>query len=304
MSASDDAMEPRLLRSFVAVAEELHFGRAARRLHLSQPPLSVHIRTLEERLGARLFDRDRRHVALTEAGTFFLSRARQQLADAARACDTTARIARGDAGALTVGYTPTATYEILPRALPAFRAAWPDVTLELVEMRTGLQADALRAGRIELGLACGPVDAPDLEARTLRTERFVAALPLRHPLAKRRTLRLCDLAAFPSIAVRPEIEPAWADAFARALGRAKLTLSIAQHTDSKLALLGLVAAGLGFGIVSESMRTLARDGVVYRAIADLPLAVPLVALLPRAPSPRAQRFVTTAAANPSRRRHR
>src|ERR1700759_4753366 len=107
-----DGMEPRLLRSFVAVAEELHFGRAAKRLHIAQPPLSMQIRTLEERLGARLLDRDRRHVALTEAGAFLLERARHLLREAERSSREVKRIARGEASVLSIGYTPTATYEV------------------------------------------------------------------------------------------------------------------------------------------------------------------------------------------------
>ncbi|MFO0669973.1 MAG: LysR substrate-binding domain-containing protein [Polyangiaceae bacterium] len=289
-----DALEPRLLRSFVAVAEELHFGRAARRLHISQPPLSMQIRTLEERLGARLLERDRRHVALTEAGAFFLERARTVLGDGARIRGEVRRIARGESGALAVGYTPTATYEVLPVLLTAHRAARPDVRLELVELASPQQPEALRTGRIEVGLACGPVDALGITARVLREERFVAALPRRHALAKLTAVPLRRLAGEPFVAVRPDVEPAWAGACERALLRARVRLEVVQETDSKIALLGLVAARVGCAIVSESMRHLARDGVVYRDIVGLDVRVPLVGLLTDSPSPRARAFFDAA----------
>jgi DNA-binding transcriptional LysR family regulator len=159
--------EPRLLRAFVAVAEELHFGRAAKRLHISQPPLSTQIRRLERQLEVRLFERDRRHVSLTEAGTFLLDRARHLLAETERARHEVRRIAQGEAGVLAIGYTPTAVYDLLPKLIPAFAKTRPDVRLELIEMRSAQQPDALRENRIEIGFACGPMSQPDLHERVL-----------------------------------------------------------------------------------------------------------------------------------------
>src|SRR5689334_9949487 len=165
-------MDARLLRSFVAVAEELHFGRAARRLHLSQPPLSVHVKRLEADLGVQLFERTRRRVALTTAGAELLERARRLLADAEQAVAEVQRVARGETGRVTIGYTSTATHVVLPEALPRFRAAHPEVRVELVELRSALQPDALRAGRVDLGIVCGPLEAPGLTARPIAHERF------------------------------------------------------------------------------------------------------------------------------------
>jgi DNA-binding transcriptional LysR family regulator len=293
MSAAD-ALEPRLLRSFVAVAEALHFGRAAKRLHISQPPLSVQIRTLEERLGARLFERDRRGVALTEAGAFLLQRARYHLDEAERSCLETARIARGEAGVLSVGYTPTATCEVLPRALVAFRARWPHVRLELRELRSAAQCEALRAGRIEVGFACGPVKEAGIAEHVLSLERFILTLPPGHPLASRPRLKLRHLDGAAFVSVRPDIEPAWAEACTRAFERAQIAVNVVQETDSKIAMLGLVAAGLGVAVLSQSMRRFARDGVIYRDVTDLTLRVPLVALLRPDPSIRALQLVSAA----------
>jgi DNA-binding transcriptional LysR family regulator len=289
-----DAMEPRLLRSFLVVAEELHFGRAAARLHMTQPPLSMQIKRLEDRLGVRLFERDRRHVALTEAGTFLVARARQLLEEAERSCAEAARIARGEAGSLAIGYTPTATYEVLPPLLHAFRRRAPEIRLELVEMRSGLQVDALRSGRIEVGFACGPIDEDGVAEHIVAHERFVAVLPRRHPLAGRARLRVRDLDEQPFVIVRPDVEPAWANACSRALVRAGVRVDVAQETDTKIAMLGLVAAGAGISLVSASMMRLAREGVVFRPIADLRVRVPLVALTSRSPSLRATQLLRLA----------
>lgn len=287
-----ELLDLRLLRSFVAVAEELHFGRAATRLHIAQPPLSVQIRKLEDAVGTRLFERDRRRVALTEAGEFLLDRARQMLRESERARAETLRVARGEGGVLRIGYTPTATYEVLPRALRRFREQHPAVRLELEELRSPAQPDAVRDGRIEVGLACGPVaDGADLLERVLARERFVLALPRRHALAARRTVQVAQLAREPFVLVRPELEPAWASACIRALAGAGVHPEVAQETDSKIAMLGLVAAGLGVSIVSESTMRIGREGVVFRPLGRFALRAPLVALHFARLSPRAQAFL-------------
>jgi DNA-binding transcriptional LysR family regulator len=291
-----DGMEPRLLRSFVAVAEELHFGRAARRLHISQPPLSAQIRTLEERLAARLFERDRRHVALTEAGRFLLDRARHLLGEAERSAREVQRIALGESGALAIGYTPTATYEVLPQLVQRFRKNLPDVRLEFVELSSAQQCDALRSGRIEVGLACGPLGVDGVDEHVLAEDWFIAALPRKHPLAAKKRLRLRDLDAQPLVGVRPDIEPIWAEACSAALRRARFRGEVVQQTDSKIALLGLVAAGVGAAFVSASMRKLARHGVVYRDVTDLTVRIALVGLLGPDPSPRARALLGVRAA--------
>jgi DNA-binding transcriptional LysR family regulator len=286
--------EPRLLRAFVAVAEELHFGRAARRLHISQPPLSMQIRRLERQLEAQLFERDRRHVALTEAGTFLLERARHLLAEADRARLEVRRIAQGDAGVLAIGYTPTAVYELLPNVIPMFRRARPNVRLELVELRSSHQPDALRERRIEVGFACGPLGQADLHERVLARETLVAAVPSKHPLARHMRISLAALAAEPIVLVRRDVEPIWADASSAAIAKAGHALRVVQETDTKLALLGLVAAGLGLSPVSSSMQHLGRRGVVFREITGLSIALPLVAVTAARPSARVRELLRLA----------
>lgn len=293
-------MEHRLLRSFVAVAEELHFSRAARRLRISQPPLSVQIRRLEDELGVTLFDRDRRNVALTPAGAALLGRARHLLAEAERATVEVQRVARGERGVLTIGYAATATHQVLPRLVPRFAAAHPDLRLELMELPSPAQAPALREERIELGLACVPVDAPDLVETPLVHERLFVALPRRHPLARRALVPARSLDGVPMVGIRADIEPSWAQASMRALRAAGAVPELVQETDTKIALLGLVAAGLGVSVVSESTVELGRRGVVYRPLAGLHLHLTLAALTPPAPTPRAAAFLELARAAFSR----
>jgi DNA-binding transcriptional LysR family regulator len=290
-------MEHRLLRSFVAVAEELHFGRAAKRLHISQPPLSAQIRKLEDDLGVRLFERDRRGVALTEAGTSLLGRARHLVAEAERAAFEVRRVARGEAGVLAIGYSAAATHRVLPRVVPLFRRKLPNVQLDLREMKSADQADAVREGRIELGLVCAPtpnLDARDLVEHPLVREKCVVVLPAKHRLAKADSVHVRELEGEPYVGVRPDVEPSWAVAAMRALHDAGVRVTVAQETDGKIAMLGLVAAGVGLSVVSESMTELARRGVVYRPLRGLTLRLVLAALCRPTPSPRATTFLELA----------
>lgn len=283
-------MEHRLLASFVVLAEELHFGRAARRLHISQPPLSIQIKKLEEELGVALLLRNNRQVSLTEAGKALLVRARHLLAEADRARNEVRRIGLGDAGVLSIGYTPTATYEVLPRILPAFRRACPDVAIELRELSSPAQVSALHDERIEIGVACLPVDARGLVEHTLVHERPVTLLPASHPLSRRKSVPVQLLSGEPFILVDPEVEPGWAHACQDALRDARVDVRVVQHTDTKIALLGLVAAGMGLSVASSSLAVLGRDGVVFRPLTGLALRFRLGALLHPEPSPRAEHF--------------
>ncbi|AKF09936.1 LysR family transcriptional regulator [Sandaracinus amylolyticus] len=283
-------MDIRRLHAFVVLAEELHFGRAARRLHVSQPPLSIAIRKLEDELEVRLFERDSRNVALTEAGKALLGRARHLVAESARATDEARRVARGEAGVLSVAYTPTATYEILPRVIAAFRRAHPDIALELREMRSPDQVAAIDEGRVELGIACLPLEG-DLETRVLATESLVAALPSRHRLAKKTRVDVSELKGEPFVIVRPDVEPAWAGAVARALAKHGVGGDVVQETDTKIAMLGLVAAGVGVSVVSSSMRVLERRGVVMRPVAGVGVRLRIGVVSRPDRSARAQAFL-------------
>jgi DNA-binding transcriptional LysR family regulator len=290
----EPVLELRLLRAFVAVAEELHFGRAARRLHISQPPLSVQIRRLEQQLEVRLFNRDRRGVALTDAGSALLGGARHLLSEAERTRREVQSTARGARGLLAIGYTPTATYDVLPAVIPAFRARLPDVRLDLTEMRSELLSEAVRSGRVEVAFVCAPVDSRGVVETVLVREPLLALLPERHPLARRPRIPVRALAREPVVMVRRDVEPGWADAAAAALRGAGVQPQVVQETDSKIALLGLVAAGIGVSVGSQSMARLGRAGVTLRPLDGLSLRLNLSMLTREAPSLRAASFAEVA----------
>jgi len=238
--------------------------------------------------------RDRRKVALTPAGAALLGRARHLLAEAERAAVEVQRVARGERGVLTIGYAATATHRVLPRLVPRFVAAHPGLRLELMELASPAQPAALRERRIEIGLACVPVDAHDLVETPLADERLVVALPRRHPLARRAVVPARSLDGVPMVGVRADIEPSRAHASMRALRAAGAVPELVQETDTKIALLGLVAAGLGMSVLSESTVELGRRGVVYRPLSGLALRLTLAALTPPTPTPRAAAFLDIA----------
>ncbi|HVK77486.1 MAG TPA: LysR substrate-binding domain-containing protein [Kofleriaceae bacterium] len=267
-------MELRHLRYFVAVAEELHFGRAARRLRISQPPLSAQIRDLEHELAVTLFIRTRHKVELTDAGHALLARARDVLARVGTFAAEAASVARGEQGVVTVGYTTTAAYQLLPRLLQQLRVHHPRIALRLEELASPAQPAALEDRRIDLGLACLPIATRGTVALPLIHEQMTLAIPHDHPLARRAAIGLADLRGVAQVGLRDSTEPGWAQACAGELARARVAAPVVAEADTKLALLGLVAAGLGVAVISSSLATLGRPGVVFRPIADS--QVPLV----------------------------
>ena len=203
-------MELRHLRYFVAVAEELHFGRAAERLHIAQPPLSRQMHDLEREVGTMLFERVPRGVELTPAGAAFLPEARLTLAQAERAQRTALRAASGETGRLRVGFVEAATHSgILPDVLSFFRMHLPAVGLSLFELDPAQQAESFRSGRIDLGiLNSAPLDADRwLKVESIYSEPLVAALPKAHRLASRVKIKLADLAAESFVLFPRPIDP-------------------------------------------------------------------------------------------------
>jgi DNA-binding transcriptional LysR family regulator len=271
-------VELRHLRYFVAVAEELHFGRAARRLHISQPPLSSQIRDLERELHVELFVRSHHQVELTDAGRVLLVRARDLLQRADHLTAEAASVARGASGLVSVGYTTTAAYVLLPRWLELIKQRMPQVEVRLVELSSPAQPRALEERRIDLGFSCLPVPAQGMLARPLSSERITVAIPARHPLAKRSKLRLADLRGVTQVVLHDSPEQGWAQACAGELARAKVVAPVAAEADTKLALLGLVAAQLGVAVISSSLATLQRPGVVFRTVVDAKTPLVLGAL--------------------------
>jgi DNA-binding transcriptional LysR family regulator len=264
------AFELRHLRYFVAVAEELHFGRAAKRLGIAQPPLSQQIRQLEHRLGVSLFSRTSRQVALTPAGEALLRGARRTLAEMGLAAAAARRAATGETDALRVGYTDSAALSVMPSAIRRFRSALPSVHLDLVEGSTAAQLDAVARDLIDLALVRGPVVQPAMRTEVVLREPFLVALPEHHPLGERETVELRALGAEPMVLFPRHLAPDFHDTISAMCRAAGFTPLVAYEGAEYQTILSLVAAGLGVSLVPRSVENLQRRGVVYRVIPDAP----------------------------------
>jgi DNA-binding transcriptional LysR family regulator len=263
----------RQLRYFVAVAEELSFTRAAIRLHLSQPPLSQQIQSLEQDLGVRLLERNKRNVALTEPGKIFLEQARQILTKADEARSHVVAAAAGYSGTLRLAYTVSVSFHpALPQTLLRYRQIAPNVRLQLVEMYTEPQFTALLAGQIDVGFVRGePLhvqDARGLRLRVIDREPLLLALPSGHPLAGRNSLRIIDVAGDAFISQPRDLAATLYDSLVKLATKAGFEPKIFQHAQHINGLLALVAAGLGLALVPASMRAVRLVGVSYVSLED------------------------------------
>ena len=269
-------MELRHLRYFVAVAEESHFGRAARRLAIAQPPLTRQIQALEAELGFRLFDRSRRRIELTAGGEVLLARARQVFDVLDAAVREARRASRGEVGRLAVGYPTSVTYSGLTDLLRAFRERSPAVELQLREMAPQEQVVALKERRIDVGFIRGELDDPTLACEPVRTEPLVVALPADHRLAAREgPLALRELAREAFVSFPRARGPSFFDFLTRLCHDAGFTPNIVQEA-LQLDMISLVAAGFGVALVPASLEAALREGVAFRPLERAPLG-PLLA---------------------------
>lgn len=260
--------ELRQLRHFIAVAQHLHFGRAAAALHMSQPPLSRSIQDLEARLGATLLARSRRKVALTPEGTRFLEEAQRVIAQLERAVLEVGSMAAGAGGRLRLGFVSLADFGVLPGLLKTFKASHPGVALALRELLSPDQALALSAGELDFGLLLPPV-AGDLEHLVVQRERFVVALPARHALARSRgRIAMRQLSGEAFVMAPRDIAPGLHDIVALLTARAGFSPRVAQEAIQMQTVVSLVSSGLGVAVVPSSVANLGRRGVTYREIAD------------------------------------
>jgi DNA-binding transcriptional LysR family regulator len=258
-------IELRHLRYFVAVAEELHFGRAAQRLHLAQPPLSQQIRKLEEVLGYPLFNRTSRSVSLTAAGAVFLERAQRTLRNVQRDIEETRSIGRGEVGSLHIGFVGSAMLTILPAIFREYREAYPGVRLHLHESFTARVLDGLQNGTLDAGLLrdADPGDlVGGLLATTIYSEPFVAVLSARHPCARQKSISAAALRDEPFVYYP---RSAGVHAFEKPLSLCEehgFRPQIVQEASNWLTILRLIGAGLGVSIAPACVRFIASPDVV------------------------------------------
>lgn len=278
-------MELRHLRYFVAVAEEKHMTRAAERLGIQQPPLSMQIRGLEQELDVQLFRRQPRGMELTDAGAAFLERARAILDDVDRAVATTRRTARGEEGRVVVGFTSSAPFHpFVPRVLRAFRDAAPLVSLVLEESGSSELVQGLHNEDIDAAFIRSPVaDVVGLTVRTILEEKMLVALPTGHLFARRSSfsramlLPLKELAKETFVLYKRPGGPGLYDTIIAACKSAGFSPRVGQEAPRIISTLNLVAAGIGVSIVPASLQRLQMDGIVYRKLEDMPeLSAPLI----------------------------
>lgn len=246
----------------------MHFGRAAEKLSISQPPLSQQIQSLEKELGAKLFHRTSRSVELTGAGKVFLIDAKRIIGDTEQAVVDARRASRGELGRIGIGFVASATYEALPDILSRFRLDYPDVALDLYEMNAARQAPSLRDNKIDVAFARPEVTGDDLATETILTENLLAAVPESFRV-KEDAIRLTELADEPFILYPRDPKPSYADYIIGICENAGFSPRISQETQQMQTALSLVSAGLGVTLVPASLLNMRRRGVIY-----LPFTVP------------------------------
>lgn len=265
----------RQVRAFLSVANELHFGRAASTLFMTQPALSRTIRNLEDAVGASLFERTTRRVRLTAAGEAFAAECRLALGHLDLAAHVARNVAAGREGHLRVAYMDFAINGRLPTILQAFRTAWPGVSIGLEYMPTAAQQMALLEGRVDLGFMIGPFKA--LKARSVLVDEqdYVALLPEGHPLATRETLRLVDLAGEPFVMGTSDSFGAFRARLFDLCHAARFFPNVVQEATNSGGIFGLVAAGAGVSVYAGCARNVNRTGVVVRPLADVDERIPI-----------------------------
>lgn len=262
-------MELKQLRFFLAVAEELHYTRAAERVNIAQPALSQQILNLEHSLGTPLFSRNKRSVSLTQAGEDLVPHARRVLNAAGEAALSVGAVRDGQAGRLSIGAVYSALYAILPAVLSEFRLAHPRIEISVQEMTVSQQLEAIRQGRIDLGFLRGSAAVEGLRSEVLFSERLVAVMPAGDPLAQQDTVSVADIAARPFIAIAYENNASYSELVARLFSAVGAQPDICSRASDMHTILCLVMAGFGVSIVPASVMAVGVNGVAYRPIAGI-----------------------------------
>ena len=288
-------MELKHLTSFISVAEQLSFVRAATELHISQPALTGQIQKLEEELGVRLLFRNHRQVKLTDAGTVFLVESRAVLARSRLAADRAQRAAKGEIGRLRLGFVSSAALEIVPGIVVGFRKKYPQVSFDLTNVRTSTQVKSLLNRSIDIGFLRLPLSNDELRITTIHREPFVVVLPQDHVLAKARQVRIAELQNEKFIAYGRRWAPGFYDSIVRLCHAAGFTPDIVQETGEMYTAISLVAAGSGIAILPQSVVLAQSKNVVMKKLPSS-VAISEIAIAVRKDdsSPLTEAFVTMA----------
>lgn len=254
------------LRCFIAVAEEKHFGRASERLHMSQPPLSRQIQQLERDLGITLIARTNRVASLTPAGVSFLADARRLIRFAEDARRSVMRVATGGEGSLSIGFTSASSYAFVPRMVARITEEFPLLQIQLRELITSAQIEALEARRLDVGFLRLPIDRTMMDSFCVARERMVLALPEEHPLLEFDSVALDQTSGHPFIMFTPDESRYHYSILAKALEGADATPRFVQYARETHTILGLVGAGVGLAVVPESAARLRPPNVEVRPL--------------------------------------
>lgn len=267
-------LETRQLQYFVVLAEELHFSRAAKRLCISQPPLSMAIKQLEGTLQAQLFERNSRGVRLTHAGRHLLAQARDILERTRRAAADTRAVAQGMAGSLRLGFVGSSMYRGLPEALELMRAQYPDVRVDLLELNSIDQLAALQSGKIDLGLMHTLAPPAGMRAQVVVSEPFIACLPARHPLAAQDRIAMAQLANERLILFSEAVSPDYFGVIRSMCQKAGFDPELRHEVRHWLSVLSLVGTGQGVSLVPACLQRAGMQGLVFKPLArKAPLSV-------------------------------
>lgn len=265
-------MELRQLRYFVAVADELHFGRAAQKLHMSQPPLSVQVGLLEREIGVPLLERSTRRVALTAAGRHLHSRGQELLLQLEAIRAEMGDFAEGRAGELTAGFVSSANYTILPGVVRVFRARLPGVNLALAPLTSGEQCERLRDGALDVGIVRDeiPDAGSELITEVVYEERLVACLPVSHPLARQSAVGVDEISEVPMISYPRALMAGYVERVSEVFRAAGCVPDVVEEVVHQETALGFVAAGVGTSILPESVKQLVPPSIVVVPLAGSP----------------------------------
>ncbi|RWQ69619.1 MAG: LysR family transcriptional regulator [Mesorhizobium sp.] len=266
-------MDHKLMQSLVAVAEELHFGRAAARLHISQPPLTKQIQQLEQVIGVRLLERTKRKVELTEAGRVFLEEARAVLHQTGQAVELARKAGRGETGHLSVGFIDAAIYSVVPAVVQRFTECYPEVALSLTDLRIPNQIKLVAERQLDIGFVHPPVVHNALQAESILVEPLIVALPETHWLASETEIALADLAQEALIQFPRSINPSLYDEIVGLCRSSGFSPRIVREATPKQTIIGLVSVGLGVSLLPACLENLQRSGVVYRPIRGRNLSI-------------------------------
>ncbi len=260
-------MDLRHLRYFIAVAEELSFRRAAARLHIAPPPLSVQINKLEQEIGVELFAREGRGIRLTDAGRTFLVHARKTLAEADRAIVAARQSASGEIGELAIGHNMPAGFRVFPEVVPEFKRKWPQVRLNFHHLNVSQQLERLRQRTLDVGVAWLPGPLDDLDVYELLIEPVIAVLHKDHPLAKQKSISVKDLSKEPLILLSRQMDPETFREIQNMFTREKAAMNIAYELENSVAMINFVAMGAGVSLLPQYTKSIRQNGVVFRELA-------------------------------------